>query len=75
MLVARYCNNWISREGEVFDDFSTDEMLLDDSLDHFGGAGVVPNAFGINYGNGTLNADAETIGFGAIDHRLGTDEV
>ena len=54
-------------EGQVFYWAAGDEMLLDDSLQGFGGGGVVPDAFGIDQGDGALLADAEAVGLGAID--------
>jgi hypothetical protein len=50
-------------------------MLLDDAFEDFGGAGVVPGAFGVNDGDGAADADAEAIGLGAVDEGLGADEV
>ena len=39
------------------------------------GAGVIPNSFRIHYGDGTVRADAQAIGFGAIDQRFGANKL
>src|SRR5262245_61285016 len=65
----------VAREGERFDDASADEMFLDDSLEHLGRAGVIPDAFGINDRDRPARADAEAVGFRAIDQRLGSREL
>ena len=49
-------------------------MLLNDSLQHFRRARVIPRAFRINDGDGAALADAEAIGFGAKNQRLGTGQ-
>ena len=62
-------------EGEVGDYPALQEVFLDDSLEDFRGAGVVPDAFGINEGNRALSAYSEAIGFGPINEGLRADEV
>ena len=57
-------------EGVFGDDLAFDEVALNDFFEHFSGAGVIPDAFRINDGNGTARADAETIDFTAIDERF-----
>ena len=63
----------LSRRGdeEVVDDFSSDEILLNDSLEIFRSAGVIPGGFRVNHCDGALGANAEAIGFRAMDQSLG----
>jgi hypothetical protein len=60
----------ISREDVFFDDLAFDEVFLDDALQNFGCAGVIPDAFGINDSDGTVHANAETIRFCAKNDRV-----
>lgn len=55
------------REGKFGYGFSADQVFLDDALEGFGGAGVVPGAFGVDDGDGAVVADAEAVDLGAID--------
>ena len=57
----------ISLMSKVFHDFPIDEMFLDNALQNFGSARVIPDSFGIDDGDGALCADAQAIGFGAKD--------
>jgi len=55
----------------VFLDWSpSDQVFLDDSLQHFRRAGMIPCALGIDDRSGTLLTDLKTIGFCAIDAAL-----
>ncbi len=47
----------------LFHGRASDEVLRDDSFEHFGSAGVIPDAFRVNDGNGATEADAEAVGF------------
>lgn len=49
--------------------------MLDDAFEGVGGAGVVPDTFGIDDGDGALDTDAEALDAGAIDEGLEADEV
>jgi len=49
-------------------------MLLNDPLEDFGRAGVVPYGFGIDHGNGAAKADPEAVGFCAVNQWFGTGE-
>ena len=51
----------VPREREFFDRVAADEMLLNDSFDHFGRDGVIPGAVGVHDGNGALFADAQAL--------------
>ena len=57
------------------DDLAVEEVALDDLLQHFGSAGVIPRAFGVNDGDRALDADAQAIDFAAIDQRVRADEL
>ena len=52
-------------EGVLLDDISTDDVFLKDAFDDIRGAGVVPNAIGVDDGDGAVDAGAEAVGFGA----------
>ncbi len=54
-------------EAEFFYYLSADEMLLNDALEHLRRGGVIPDAFGVNYGNRATLADPETVGFSAVN--------
>ena len=64
----------VAREGEFSNYASADQMFLNDAFEHFRRAGVIPCPFGINDCDGSICADAKTIGFGAIDQRFGADK-
>src|SRR5688572_30674129 len=65
----------IPGEGVGFDGFSFDQMLLDDFFEHFGSAGVIPDAFRVNDGDGAIHAYAQTVGFGAKYERFWTGKL
>ena len=50
-------------------------MLLNDAFQDGRRAGAVPDAIGIDDGDGALEADAEAVGFRAVNQRLGAGEV
>ena len=52
---------------EIIDDLSSGEVFLDDALQVFGGAGVVPGPFGVDNGNRPPGADTQAVGLGAVD--------
>ena len=62
------------REGVPGDNFPADEMLLDDLLQHFRRAAVIPHALGIDNGNGAAYADAQAVGACAEDEGVWADE-
>ena len=62
-------------KGKFPDDFPADQMFLNDALQHFRRAGVVPDAFGINDRNRPAHADAQAVGLGAINQRLRPGEI
>lgn len=55
----------VSRKGELFNDPSMNQMILNDSLKNLGTAGVIPGALGVHHSNRSVQADTEAIGFGA----------
>jgi hypothetical protein len=65
---------WIAGEGELGDGVAGEEVFLDDAFEDFGGAGVVPGAFGVDDGDGAVDADLEAIGLGAVDEGVGAGE-
>ena len=62
-------------EGELGDYAAIDEVFLDDLFEDFRSAGVVPDGFGVNDGDGAEGADAETVGLGTIDQGVGAGEL
>src|SRR6266403_5801892 len=56
-------------------DFSSDQMLLDDALQHLRRAGVIPHGFGVHDRDGSVDADAQAIRFAAINHWLRTAKI
>lgn len=50
---------------KVRNDFSADEMLLNDAFEDGRVALGVPDAFGVNDGDRTLLANSQTVGFTA----------
>src|ERR1051326_4125891 len=65
----------IPRKREFFYGLAPNQMFLNDSLQDFGCAGVIPNAFGIDDGDRTMQANAQAVSFGPIDQRFSSDEV
>ena len=53
---------------------AADQVFLDDALEVFGSAGVIPDDIGINDGDGATDADPEAVGFGPVDEGLGAAE-
>jgi hypothetical protein len=59
---------------EVFDDFPSDEVVLNNALEVFRGGGVIPNGFGVDYDDRALDTDSEAVGLAAMDHRFSGTE-
>jgi len=51
-----------------------DQVFLDDPLDDFRGRGLVPDSIGVDDGDGTLFADAQAVGLGAVDASIAGKE-
>ena len=62
-------------ENEFGHNFAADKVLLNDALKDFWFAGMVPHGFRINDGDWSMYADAQTVGFGAIDQRLRVNQI
>tara|TARA_Y100001954_G_scaffold214191_1_gene243449 strand:- start:94 stop:411 length:318 start_codon:yes stop_codon:yes gene_type:complete len=60
----------VSQDTIVFDDFASDEMLLNDAFKHWRGASGVPDPFGIDHCNWTIHTNAQAVGFGSEDAAL-----
>ena len=71
----RCASEAISGESVFGDNLAFDEVLLDDLFEDFGSAGVIPDGFGIDDGDGASGADAEAIDFAAIDERFRAGQV
>lgn len=63
----------IAAEDEFLDGLAADEVLVDDAGEDFGGGAAVPDAFGVDDGDGALIAQAEAVGLGAVDAGLGAE--
>ncbi len=61
-------------EAVAFDDLTTEEVLLDDLFQNVRVAGVIPHAFRIDDRDGALEADAQTVGAGALDDAVRSGE-
>ena len=61
-------------EAVFLDDLAVDEVFLDDALEDFRRAGVVPGALGIDDRDGAACANAEAVGLGAVHFWLETNE-
>ena len=57
-------------EAVFLDDLAVDEVFLDDALEDFRRAGVVPGALGIDDRDGAACANAEAVGLGAVHFGL-----
>lgn len=57
----------VLRECEFFHDSAANQMLLNNPFQNFRRARVVPNRFRINDRDWPVRADAQAVGFGAID--------
>jgi hypothetical protein len=65
---------WAGEEQVFPDGLSADEMFLDDPFEGFGSAMVIPGAFGIDDCDRAGGADLETVGLGAGNQSVGTDQ-
>ena len=57
-------------EAVFLDDLAFDEMFLNDALEDFRRAGVVPSSLGIDDRYGAACANAEAVGLGPVDFWL-----
>src|SRR5437667_12649685 len=73
--MASAASKWILCKDKFLHDSPADQMHLDDSLQHFGRAGVVPNRFRIHDGDWSLGAHAQAIHFASIDQWLRPGQV
>ena len=53
-------------ESEFLHNLVSNEMFLDNSFNHNGVSGPVPNTLGIDQQDGTFGADPETVGKGIM---------
>src|SRR5437879_443608 len=67
--------HWIMGEREFSHDASVHEVLLYDALQNLRRAGMIPDSLRVDDGDRSVNADAEAVGLGPIDERLGTNEI
>jgi len=65
----------VAGEEEVGDDAALEQVLLDDAFQDGGGAGVIPYTARIDDGYRAANADAQTVGFGAIDQGIRAGQI
>jgi hypothetical protein len=72
--VARGGKVRIGGESELGDNLAVEQVILDDALQDLWGARAVPDSFGIDESDRAVEADPQTIGFGAIDQGHGAGE-
>ena len=61
----------IHRKDEFLDRLAADEVLLQDAFEDLGSSRVIPNAVGIDHGDGSVLADAQAVCLSPIDAALG----
>ena len=54
-------------EDEFLDRLTADEVLLQDAFEDFGSGRVIPDAVGIDHGDGSVLANPQAVGLGAIN--------
>jgi hypothetical protein len=59
---------------QIEDRLTANEIFLNDALQIFRGAGMIPGGIGVNDCDGTTGADAEAVGLGAMNEGLGAAE-
>jgi len=52
---------------KIFNNATADEMFLNHPLENLGAAGMIPDAFGVNDGDGAVRADLEAVGLSTED--------
>jgi hypothetical protein len=70
-----HSDEWVLRERKFPDNPSADQMLLNNSLQDFRGARVVPDGFGIDDRDRAMRADSKAIRLGAINQRVRSNQV
>ena len=66
---------WVVRKRIFGDNLAVDQMSLDDLLQNFRRAGVIPNALGIHYRDWATGADTQAVRLASVDERLGASEL
>ena len=65
---------FLSRDLEIRDRPAFDQVLLNDALQVFGSAGMIPDSIRVDHRHRAVCADAEAIGFAAVNQGFGTAE-
>jgi len=65
----------LSRKNEVLNGFASDEMFLNDALQHVRSDGVIPGTIRIHHSDGTLFADSQAVCFGSVNAVLAFIEI
>ena len=66
---------WLSCEYEFLNGDPSDEVFMNDALEQVRGDGVIPGSVGIYDSDGTLLADSQIVGFGAVNAVLSLIEI
>ena len=66
---------WVVRKRIFGDNLAVDQMSLDDLLQNFRRAGVIPNAIGIHDRDRPHRAHAQAIDLASVHERLGASEL
>ena len=73
--LRRFTIEGVSRKQQIRHDPTSDEVFLDDAFGVGGGDIFVPGAFGIDDRDGSVDADAKAVAFGAIGGAIGAGDI
>ena len=65
---------FLGRDLEIRDRPAFDQVLLNDALQVFGSAGMIPDSIGVDHRYRAVRADAEAIGLASVNQGFGTAE-
>ena len=66
---------FLGLDAEVSDGLAAEEVVLNDALEAFRSAGVIPDGIGIDDSDGAAGANAEAVGLCAMDESLRAAEL
>ena len=64
----------VSGKAIIVDNPAADKVFLNDALENFRRAGVVPSAIWVNDSDGSAHANPKAVGLGAVYFRFGANE-
>lgn len=65
----------VSRKGKIIYDLPPKQMFLDNAFEDRRGAGVIPDRLRIDERDGSAGANAQAVGLGPINQRLGPGQL